>query len=41
VDPSTWQLRIFGMVRNPITITGQLLQRPMIERYVTFDVRVQ
>ncbi|WP_411267265.1 molybdopterin-dependent oxidoreductase [Actinoplanes sp. KI2] len=36
VDPSTWQLRIHGMVRNPITITwAQLLQRPMIERYVT------
>ena len=36
VDPSTWQLRIFGMVRNPITITwAELLQRPMIERYVT------
>ncbi|MBL7256988.1 molybdopterin-dependent oxidoreductase [Paractinoplanes lichenicola] len=36
VDPTTWQLRIHGMVRNPITITWeQLLQRPMIERYVT------
>src|SRR6185312_570148 len=36
VDPSTWQLRIHGMVRNPITITwDQLLQRPMIERYIT------
>jgi DMSO/TMAO reductase YedYZ molybdopterin-dependent catalytic subunit len=36
VDPSTWQLRIFGMVRNPITITwDQLLKRPMIQRYVT------
>jgi DMSO/TMAO reductase YedYZ molybdopterin-dependent catalytic subunit len=36
VDPSTWQLRIFGMVRNPITITwAQLLQRPMVQRYVT------
>nr|WP_127500230.1 molybdopterin-dependent oxidoreductase [Actinoplanes solisilvae] len=36
VDPSTWQLRIHGMVRNPITITwDQLLARPMIERYVT------
>jgi DMSO/TMAO reductase YedYZ molybdopterin-dependent catalytic subunit len=36
VDPATWQLRIFGMVRNPITITwDQLLKRPMIERYVT------
>ena len=36
VDPSTWQLKIHGMVRNPITITWeQLLQRPMIERYVT------
>ncbi|GIF19384.1 oxidoreductase [Paractinoplanes tereljensis] len=36
VDPSTWQLKIHGMVRNPITITWEeLLQRPMIERYVT------
>jgi DMSO/TMAO reductase YedYZ molybdopterin-dependent catalytic subunit len=36
VDPATWELRIHGMVRNPITITWeQLLQRPMIERYVT------
>ncbi|MFF5291604.1 molybdopterin-dependent oxidoreductase [Paractinoplanes globisporus] len=36
VDPATWQLRIHGMVRNPITITwDQLLQRPMIERYIT------
>nr|WP_239132724.1 molybdopterin-dependent oxidoreductase [Actinoplanes durhamensis] len=36
VDPTTWELKIHGMVRNPITITWeQLLQRPMIERYVT------
>jgi DMSO/TMAO reductase YedYZ molybdopterin-dependent catalytic subunit len=36
VDPSTWQLRIHGMVRNPVTITwADLLKRPMIERYVT------
>ena len=36
VDPATWELRIHGMVRNPITITWeQLLQRPMIERYLT------
>ena len=36
VDPSTWQLKIHGMVRNPVTITWeQLLARPMIERYVT------
>jgi DMSO/TMAO reductase YedYZ molybdopterin-dependent catalytic subunit len=36
VDPSTWELRIHGMVRNPITITWQqLLRRPMVERYVT------
>ncbi|MEV4638212.1 molybdopterin-dependent oxidoreductase [Actinoplanes sp. NPDC049548] len=36
IDPSTWQLRIHGMVRNPLTITWeQLLQRPMISRYVT------
>jgi DMSO/TMAO reductase YedYZ molybdopterin-dependent catalytic subunit len=36
VDPSTWELRIHGMVRNPVTITwDQLLRRPMIERYIT------
>jgi DMSO/TMAO reductase YedYZ molybdopterin-dependent catalytic subunit len=36
VDPSTWELTIHGMVRNPITITwAELLQRPMVERYVT------
>ncbi|GAA2685914.1 molybdopterin-dependent oxidoreductase [Actinoplanes palleronii] len=36
VDPSDWTLRIHGMVRNPITITwAELLQRPMVERYVT------
>jgi DMSO/TMAO reductase YedYZ molybdopterin-dependent catalytic subunit len=36
VDPTTWQLRIFGKVRNPITITWeQLLQRPMVQRYIT------
>ncbi|MEV4705857.1 molybdopterin-dependent oxidoreductase [Actinoplanes sp. NPDC049316] len=36
VDPSSWQLRIHGMVRNPITLTWeQLLQRPMVSRYVT------
>jgi DMSO/TMAO reductase YedYZ molybdopterin-dependent catalytic subunit len=36
VDPEAWQLRIHGMVRNPITITwADLLKRPMVERYVT------
>ncbi|WP_436537087.1 molybdopterin-dependent oxidoreductase [Actinoplanes sp. HUAS TT8] len=36
VDPATWTLKIHGMVRNPITITwAELLQRPMVERYVT------
>jgi len=36
VDPATWELRIHGMVRNPITITWeQLLRRPMVQRYVT------
>jgi DMSO/TMAO reductase YedYZ molybdopterin-dependent catalytic subunit len=36
VDPDTWELRIHGMVRNPITLTfAELLRRPMIERYVT------
>jgi DMSO/TMAO reductase YedYZ molybdopterin-dependent catalytic subunit len=36
VDPEAWQLRIHGMVRNPITITwADLLKRRMVERYVT------
>ena len=36
VDPATWQLRIHGMVRNPVTLTwDQLLQRPMVAKYVT------
>ena len=36
IDPASWELRIHGMVRNPITVTWeQLLQRPMVERYVT------
>ncbi|HWS32188.1 MAG TPA: molybdopterin-dependent oxidoreductase, partial [Actinoplanes sp.] len=36
VDPSAWELRIHGMVRNPITVTwADLLRLPMVERYVT------
>ena len=36
VDPGTWELKIFGMVRNPITISwADLLKRPMVQRYVT------
>jgi DMSO/TMAO reductase YedYZ molybdopterin-dependent catalytic subunit len=36
VDPASWQLRIHGRVRNPLTLTyQQLLARPMIERYTT------
>jgi DMSO/TMAO reductase YedYZ molybdopterin-dependent catalytic subunit len=36
IDPATWHLRIFGRVRSPITITwNELLQRPMVQRYVT------
>jgi DMSO/TMAO reductase YedYZ molybdopterin-dependent catalytic subunit len=36
VDPSSWQLRIHGMVNREITITfDQLLKRPLIEDYVT------
>jgi DMSO/TMAO reductase YedYZ molybdopterin-dependent catalytic subunit len=36
VDPSTWRLKIFGRVRNPITLTwDDLLKRPMLQRYVT------
>ena len=36
VDPSTWQLRIHGMVQRDFTITfAELLRRPLIEDYVT------
>ena len=36
VDPNSWQLRIKGKVRNPMTLTfAQLLARPTMERYVT------
>jgi len=36
VDPSSWQLRIGGMVDREITLTfDELLKRPLIEDYVT------
>jgi DMSO/TMAO reductase YedYZ molybdopterin-dependent catalytic subunit len=36
VDPTSWQLRIHGMVNRELTITfDQLLKRPLIEDYVT------
>ena len=36
VDPTSWQLRIHGMVSREITITfDELLKRPLIEDYVT------
>lgn len=36
VDPADWTLRIGGRVRNPYEITfGELLDRPMVERWVT------
>jgi DMSO/TMAO reductase YedYZ molybdopterin-dependent catalytic subunit len=36
IDPSTWQLRIHGMVAREITITfADLLRRPLIEDYIT------
>ncbi len=36
VDPAGWQLRIHGMVDNPITVSfAELLARPQVERYVT------
>jgi DMSO/TMAO reductase YedYZ molybdopterin-dependent catalytic subunit len=36
VDPSTWQLRIHGMVSNEITLTfDELIRRPLIEDWVT------
>jgi DMSO/TMAO reductase YedYZ molybdopterin-dependent catalytic subunit len=36
VDPSTWHLRIHGMVQREVSITfAELLKRPLIEDYVT------
>jgi DMSO/TMAO reductase YedYZ molybdopterin-dependent catalytic subunit len=36
VDPSSWQLRIHGMVNREITISfNELLKRPLIEDYIT------
>lgn len=36
VDPATWQLRIHGRVRHPLTISyADLLARPMTERHIT------
>jgi DMSO/TMAO reductase YedYZ molybdopterin-dependent catalytic subunit len=36
VDPSSWKLRIHGMVEREITLTfSELLKRPLIEDYIT------
>jgi DMSO/TMAO reductase YedYZ molybdopterin-dependent catalytic subunit len=36
IPPSTWQLRIHGMVSREITLSfGDLLKRPLIEDYIT------
>jgi DMSO/TMAO reductase YedYZ molybdopterin-dependent catalytic subunit len=36
VDPSSWQLRIHGMVEREITLTfDDLIKRPLIEDYIT------
>jgi DMSO/TMAO reductase YedYZ molybdopterin-dependent catalytic subunit len=36
VDPSSWRLRIHGMVNREITLTfDQLIKRPLIEDYIT------
>jgi DMSO/TMAO reductase YedYZ molybdopterin-dependent catalytic subunit len=36
VDPRTWQLKITGRVRKPLTFSyDDILRRPMIERHVT------
>jgi DMSO/TMAO reductase YedYZ molybdopterin-dependent catalytic subunit len=36
IEPSSWQLRIHGMVNNPMTITfDQLMRRPMIDHDIT------
>ena len=36
VDPSSWRLRVHGMVKREITLTfDQLIKRPLIEDYIT------
>jgi DMSO/TMAO reductase YedYZ molybdopterin-dependent catalytic subunit len=36
VPPSSWRLRIHGMVNRPLTLTfDQLIRRPLIEDYIT------
>jgi DMSO/TMAO reductase YedYZ molybdopterin-dependent catalytic subunit len=36
VDPATWQLRVTGLVEEPVTLTwSELLGKPLVERYVT------
>ncbi len=36
IPPSSWQLRIHGMVSRPMTLTfDQLLRRPLLEDYIT------
>ncbi len=36
VDPSSWQLRIHGMVNREVTLTfDDLIRRPLIEDYIT------
>ena len=36
VDPTTWQLRVRGMVDRPFTLTyDELLSMPLVEEYVT------
>jgi DMSO/TMAO reductase YedYZ molybdopterin-dependent catalytic subunit len=38
VDPNRWSLRIHGMVDREITLSyAQLLQRPLIERWITLN----
>jgi DMSO/TMAO reductase YedYZ molybdopterin-dependent catalytic subunit len=36
VDPRTWQLKISGRVRRPLTLSyDDLLRRPLVERHIT------
>jgi DMSO/TMAO reductase YedYZ molybdopterin-dependent catalytic subunit len=36
IPPSSWRLRIHGMVQRPMTLTfDQLIRRPLIEDYIT------
>jgi hypothetical protein len=42
VPPQSWQLRIDGMVDRPLQLSfGDLLRRPLTERYIILTLRIQ